>query len=50
MKKNIEGKVVVITGASSAEQIAANARVASWKLGAAEAAEVRAILENKGQT
>jgi aryl-alcohol dehydrogenase-like predicted oxidoreductase len=40
----------VITGASSAEQIAANARVASWRLSSKEAAEIRAILENRTQT
>jgi aryl-alcohol dehydrogenase-like predicted oxidoreductase len=35
----------IITGASSPEQIVANARSASWKLGPAELAEIRAILE-----
>jgi aryl-alcohol dehydrogenase-like predicted oxidoreductase len=40
----------VITGASSAEQIAANARAAAWKLSAGEAAEVRAILESEDET
>lgn len=40
----------VITGASSAEQIAANARAAAWKLNASEAAEVRAILGSEGGT
>jgi aryl-alcohol dehydrogenase-like predicted oxidoreductase len=39
----------VITGASSADQIAANARAAAWKLSASEAAEVRAILESEGE-
>lgn len=35
----------VLTGASSPEQIAANARAASWALSAEEVAEVRAVLE-----
>jgi aryl-alcohol dehydrogenase-like predicted oxidoreductase len=35
----------VLTGASSPEQIAANARAASWKLSPKEATEVRAIIE-----
>jgi aryl-alcohol dehydrogenase-like predicted oxidoreductase len=39
----------VITGASSEGQIAANARVASWKLDSSQVAEVRAILENEAQ-
>lgn len=38
----------VITGASSPEQIAANAQAASWKLDEAELAQVRAILEGAG--
>jgi aryl-alcohol dehydrogenase-like predicted oxidoreductase len=35
----------VITGASSPEQIVANARAASWKLSPGELAEIRTILE-----
>jgi len=38
----------VITGASSPEQIAANAQAVSWKLDEAELAQVRAILEGAG--
>jgi aryl-alcohol dehydrogenase-like predicted oxidoreductase len=37
--------ISVLTGASSAEQIAANARAASWRLGEDELIEIRAILE-----
>jgi len=40
----------VLTGASSAEQIAANARAASWKLSSEEVAEIRIILGNEAQT
>lgn len=39
----------VITGASSPQQIAANARAASWQLSEAELAQVRAILEDPVQ-
>jgi aryl-alcohol dehydrogenase-like predicted oxidoreductase len=37
--------IAVLTGASSEEQIAANARAASWKLSEGELAEIREILE-----
>jgi aryl-alcohol dehydrogenase-like predicted oxidoreductase len=37
--------IAVLTGASSEEQIAANARAASWKLDKDELSEIRAILE-----
>jgi 1-deoxyxylulose-5-phosphate synthase len=37
--------IAVLTGASSEEQIAANARAASWKLSEEELAEIREILE-----
>lgn len=37
----------VITGASSPEQIAANARAASWKLSQGDLSEIRAILESR---
>jgi len=40
----------VITGASSAEQIVANARAASWKLSQEEVAEIRAILGDEEQS
>ena len=36
--------IAVLTGASSKEQIAANARAAAWKLGEGELAEIEAIL------
>jgi aryl-alcohol dehydrogenase-like predicted oxidoreductase len=39
--------IAVLTGASSEEQIAANARAASWKLDEGELVEVRAILEGE---
>ncbi len=39
----------VLAGASSDEQMAANARAASWKLSAEEAAEIRVILEGEEQ-
>ena len=37
----------VLAGASSDEQMAANARAASWELSAAESLEIRAILEGE---
>ena len=39
--------IAVLTGASSEEQIAANARAASWTLDEAEVAEIRAMLEGE---
>jgi aryl-alcohol dehydrogenase-like predicted oxidoreductase len=41
--------IAVLTGASSEEQIAANARAASWKLNEGELAEIQAILYDRLQ-
>jgi aryl-alcohol dehydrogenase-like predicted oxidoreductase len=41
--------IAVLTGASSEEQIAANARAASWKLSEGELAEIQDILRDRSQ-